>query len=128
VLTVRFEDLRQRHPLDVAGDLTAAHVRALARAGERVKLVVTGGGRELIEEVHWGLTPEEQRRVFWDFAWIWGPPENHFAHLLRSLGAERFLYGTHWPLRLAQNSRANLDLLPEDLRPAAITDARTLEP
>jgi len=29
-----------------------------------VKLVVTGAGRELIEEVHWGLTPEEQRRVF----------------------------------------------------------------
>ena len=127
VLTVRFEDLRQRHPLDVAGDLTAAHVRALARAGERVKLVVPGAGRELIEDVHWGLTPEEQRRVFWDFAWVWGPPEDHFVHLLRSLGAERFVYGTHWPLRLAQNPRANLDLLPEDLRPAAITDARTLE-
>ena len=127
VLTVRFEDLRQRHPLDVAGDLTAAHVRALGRAGERVKLVVTGAGRELIEEVHWGLTPEEQRRVFWDFAWIWGPPEDHFAHLVRSVGAERFLYGTHWPLRLVQNPRANLDLLPEDLRAVAITDARMLE-
>jgi hypothetical protein len=47
--------------------------------------------------------------------------------LLRTLGAERFVYGTHWPLRLTQNSRANLDLLPDDLRPAAITDARTLE-
>jgi hypothetical protein len=43
------------------------------------------------------------------------------------MGAERFVYGTHWPLRLVQNPRANLDLLPEDLRPAAITDARTLE-
>src|SRR5471030_1632304 len=32
VLTVRFEDLRHRHPLDVAGDLTAAAVRSLARA------------------------------------------------------------------------------------------------
>jgi hypothetical protein len=92
-----------------------------------VKLVVTGAGRDLIEEVHWGLTTEEQRRVFWDFAWVWGPPEDHFAHLLRTLGAERFVYGTHWPLRLTQNSRANLDLLPDDLRPAAITDARTLE-
>jgi predicted TIM-barrel fold metal-dependent hydrolase len=123
VLTVRFEDLRQRHPLDVAGDLTGAHVRALARAGERVKLVITGAGRDLIEEVHWGLTPEEQRRVFWDFAWIWGPPEDHFAHLLRTVGAERFVYGTHWPLRLTQNPRANLNLLPDDLRAAAITDA-----
>ena len=33
VLTVRFEDLRQRSALDVAGDLSAAHVRTLARAG-----------------------------------------------------------------------------------------------
>lgn len=128
VLTVRFEDLRQRHHLDVAGDLTAAHVRALARAGERVKLVITGAGKEMLEETHWGLTPREQQRVHWDFAWIWGPPEDHFAHLLRTIGAERFVYGTHWPLRLTQNPRANLDLLPEDLRDVQITDAATLSP
>ena len=120
VLTVRFEDLRQRHPLDVAGDLSAAHVRSLARAGSRVKLVVTGAGRDMLEETHWGLTPDEQQRVHWDFAWIWGPPEDHFAHLLRTVGAERFVYGTHWPLRLTQNPRANLDLLPEELRGAAV--------
>ncbi|MDB4884981.1 MAG: hypothetical protein JWN79_419 [Gemmatimonadetes bacterium] len=126
VLTVRFEDLRQRHPLDVAGDLTAAHVRALARAGDGVRLVVTGAGRELLEESHWGLTPEEQRRVHWDFAWIWGPPEDHFAHLLRTVGAERFVYGTHWPLRLTQNPRANLDLLPSELAPPALADAAAL--
>jgi len=126
VLTVRFEDLRQRHPLDVAGDLTAAHVRALARAGERVKLVVTGAGREVLEETHWGLTPDEQRRVHWDFAWIWGPPEDHFAHVLRTIGPDRFVYGTHWPLRLTQNPRANLDLLPDELRDVQITDAATL--
>ena len=125
VLTVRFEDLRQRHPLDVAGDLTAAHVRALARAG-RVRLVVTGAGRDLLEETHWGLTPDEQRRVHWDFAWIWGPPDDHLAHLFRTVGAERFVYGTHWPLRLTQNSRANLDLLPTALREHGITDARSL--
>ena len=123
VLTVRFEDLRQRSPLDVAGDLTGPHLRALARAGERVHLVVTGAGRELLEETHWGLTPDEQRRIHWDFAWIWGPPEDHFAHLLRTIGADRFVYGTHWPLRLTQNSRANLDLLPTELRDPAIVDA-----
>lgn len=127
VLTVRFEDLRQRHPMDVTGDLSAAHVRALARAGD-VRLIVTGTSRELVEETHWGLTPDEQRRVFWDFAWIWGPPEDHLAHLFRTVGAERFVYGTHWPLRLTQNPRANLDLLPPDLRHDAITDARTLAP
>ena len=126
LLTVRFEDLRQRSALDVAGDLTAAHVRSLARAGDRVRLVVTGAGRELLEETHWSLTREEQTRVFWDFAWIWGPPEDHFAHLLRTIGAERFVYGTHWPLRLTQNPRANLELLPDSLRDPAITDAATV--
>jgi predicted TIM-barrel fold metal-dependent hydrolase len=126
VLTVRFEDLRQRSALDVAGDLTAAHVRVLARAGERVRLIVTGAGRELLEETHWSLTTREQSRVFWDFAWVWGPPEDHFAHLLRTVGAERFVYGTHWPLRLTQNPRANLELLPESLRDPAITDAASI--
>ena len=126
LLTVRFEDLRQRSALDVAGDLSAAHVRTLARAGERVRLVVTGAGRELLEETHWSLTPEEQRRVFWDFAWIWGPPEDHFAHLIRTIGAERFVYGSHWPLRLTQNVRANLELLPAALRDVTITDAATI--
>ena len=126
VLTTRFEDLRQRSPLDVASDLTAAHVRALARADASVRLVVTGAGREMLEETHWGLTPAEQGRVHWDFAWIWGPPEDHLAHLFRTVGAERFVYGTHWPLRLTQNPRANLELLPAELRDASITDASTL--
>ena len=128
VLTVRFEDLRQRSPLDTTPDLTAAHVRALARIGAPLRLVVTGAGRDLLEETHWGLTPAEQQRIHWDFAWIWGPPEDHFAHLVRTVGAERFVYGTHWPLRLTQNSRGNLDLLPRELRDAGITDAASLAP
>lgn len=123
VLTVRFEDLRQRSDLDTAGDLPAVYVRALARLRHDMRLVVTGAGREMIEEAHWSLTPEEQLRVFWDFAWVWGPPEDHFAHLLDTMGAERFVYGTHWPLRLVQNPRANLDLLPAALRTPGITDA-----
>lgn len=126
LLTVRFEDLRQRHGMDVAGDLPAAAVRALARAGERVRLVVTAAGRELIEEVHWGLTPAEQRRVFWDISWIWGPPEDHLARLLRSVGPERFVFGTQWPLRLTQNARANLELLPDDVRSVSLADASTI--
>ncbi len=126
VLTVRFEDLRQRSALDVAGDLTAAHVRSIARAGPAVRVVVTGAGRDLLEETHWGLTPAEQGRVFWDFAWIWGPPEDHLAHLFRTVGPERFVYGTHWPLRLTQAPRANLDLLPGDLQPSGISDASAL--
>ena len=122
LLTVRFEDLRQRHPLDVAGDLQAAAVRALARAGRQVRLVVTAAGREFIEEVHWGLTPEEQGRVVWDFSWVWGPPEDHLAKLFRTVGSERFVFGTQWPLRLTQNPRANLDLLPDELSGAKLAD------
>jgi predicted TIM-barrel fold metal-dependent hydrolase len=125
VLTVRFEDLRQRHALDVAGDLTAAAVRTLARAGESVRLIVTAAGREVIEEIHWSLTPAEQARVLYDISWIWGPPEDHLAKLFRAIGSRRFVYGTHWPLRLTQNPRANLDLLPDDLASAPLGDPET---
>jgi hypothetical protein len=125
-LTVRFEDLRQRHPMDSAGDSSAAAIRALARAGDAVRLIVTAAGREMIEEVHWGLTPNEQRRVFWDISWIWGPPEDHLAKLFRAIGAERFVFGTQWPLRLTQAPRATLDLLPEDVWGAKLADASTI--
>jgi predicted TIM-barrel fold metal-dependent hydrolase len=116
LLTVRFEDVRQRHNLDVAGDLSAAAIRMLARAGDGVRLIVTAAGRETIEEVHWGLTPSEQERVYWDISWIWGPPEDHLAKLFRTIGSRRFVFGSQWPLRLVQNPRANLDLLPDDVR------------
>jgi hypothetical protein len=122
LLTVRFEDLRQRHSMDTAGDLSAAAIRALARSGDAVRLIVTAAGRDMIEEVHWGLTPFEQRRVLWDISWIWGPPEDHLAKLFRTIGPERFVFGTQWPLRLTQTPRANLDLLPDDLRDAVLAD------
>jgi len=124
LLTVRFEDMRQRHPMDVSGDLSAAAIRALARAGNDVRLVISAAGREMIEEVHWGLTPAEQSRVFWDISWIWGPPEDHLAKLFRTIGARRFIFGTQWPLRLTQNPTANLELLPDDQRGARLADAR----
>jgi hypothetical protein len=124
VLTVRFEDLRQRHALDVAGDLSAAAIRALARAGDGVRLIVTAAGREMIEEVHWGLTPLEQQRVLWDISWIWGPPEDQLAKLFRTIGSRRFVFGTQWPLRLVQNPSANLALLPDDVRDMPLGDVR----
>jgi len=126
LLTVRFEDLRQRHSMDGAGDLSAAAIRGLARAGDGVRLIVTAAGRDLIEEVHWGLTVIEQRRVLWDISWVWGPPEDHLAKMFRTIGPERFVFGTQWPLRLTQNPRANLDLLPEDLRGMALADPHAL--
>ncbi len=115
-ITIRVEDLRQRHPLDTAGDVPAATIRTLARAGTGCTLVVSGAGRDHIEEVCWGLTPEERTLVWFDFGWVWGPPEEHFAHLVRTLGPDRFVLGTQWPLRLVQQSRALLALLPADLR------------
>lgn len=119
-LTVRFEDLRQRHALDTAGDLAPALVRTLARIpGSRAHIVVAGASREFIEEVHWGLTPAEQARVWYDWHWIWGPPEQHFAHLLRTIGPERLTWSSWWPLRLTQQARALVDLLPADLRAAS---------
>jgi hypothetical protein len=122
VLTVRFEDLRQRHALDVAGDLTAAHVRAVVRAPRAPHLVVAHAGRELIEEIAWSLTEAERARLWFDFSWVWGPPEDHLAILFRAIGAARFTYGTGWPLRLVQNPAANLALLPDDVRDARIAD------
>jgi hypothetical protein len=119
-LTIRFEDLRQRHPMDSAGDVAAATLRGIARLpGSRCHLVVAGAGRELIEETHWGLTPDEQRRVWYDFGWTWGAPEEQFAHLVRTLGPERLAWGTFWPLRLTQQCRSLIDLLPDDVRGSA---------
>ena len=122
LLTVRFEDLRQRSRLDVAGDLTGATIRDLARVSERTRIVVTAAGKDLIEEVHWGLTPDEQSRLFWDISWVWGPPEDHLAKLFRTVGSDRFVYGTQWPMRLVQNPRANLELLPPDVTNATLAN------
>ncbi|MEP7345438.1 MAG: hypothetical protein ABI877_09225 [Gemmatimonadaceae bacterium] len=118
VLTVKFEDARQRHPMDGAGELQPAAVRALARARTGADIVVTAAGRDFIEEVHWGLTAAERAHVWWDISWVWGPPEDHLAHLLQAMGADRFAYGTMWPLRLTQVARANLALLPDGIRPS----------
>lgn len=122
-MTVRFEDSRQRHYMDTGVDLSAATVRAVARlAGTACRVVVAGAGRDLIEEIHWGLTPEEQRRVWYDFHWVWGPPEDDFAHLVNTLGAKRLVHSSWWPLRLAQQRRALLELLPSATR-SSVTDA-----
>jgi Amidohydrolase len=125
-LTVRFEDLRQRHPMDSAADLTAAHVRALVRADPRLHVVISGAGRDLIEETHWSLTPAEQPRCYWDWAWVWGPPEDHFAHLLETIGHERFVFGGYWPLRLIQAPLATLALTAEALPGNTLATGNTI--
>jgi len=127
LLTTRFEDPRQRHWMDTAGDLSGAAIRAIARSHAKVKVVVTSAGRALVEEVHWGLTPAERARVWWDISWIWGPPSDDLAHLLRTVGGDRFLYGSGWPLRLTQTPKANLQLLPEDASGIELADVAELQ-
>jgi hypothetical protein len=88
-------------------------------------LVVSGAGREFIEEVWWGLTVEERQRVSFDFGWVWGPPEDHFATLVAAIGHDPFVYGSQWPMRLVQQSRALLALLPPALsRPSPLPAPR----
>jgi predicted TIM-barrel fold metal-dependent hydrolase len=110
VLTVRFEDARQRHALDVAPDLIGAAIRAVVRSDPRVRLLVTAADRAFVEEVHFGSTPEEEARIRWDISWIWGPPEDHLAQLFRTVGRERFVLGTHFPLRLPEAALTKLEL------------------
>jgi len=93
------------------------------RASSRCNVVVTSAGRALIEETHWGLTREERTRLRWDISWIWGPPEDDLAHLLSTVGAQHFLFGSAWPLRLMQSPLANLELLPRDARQLTLADA-----
>jgi predicted TIM-barrel fold metal-dependent hydrolase len=110
-LAVRFEDGRQRHPNDHAAELPPAAVRALVRADPRVRLLVTHADRPFVEEVHFGSTPQEASRIWWDICWIWGPPEDHLQALLGTVGAARFVLGTGQPLRIPENGGAKLDLL-----------------
>lgn len=116
LLSVRVEDGRQRHPNDGAVELPAAAVRALIRSDPSVRLVVTHADRPFVEEVHFGSTPAEAARIWWDISWLWGPPEDHLETLLRTVGSDRFLFGTGQPLRIPENAVAKLDLL--DLVPA----------
>jgi hypothetical protein len=111
MMAVRLEDTRQRHPNDRAPELPAAAVRTLLRTDPALRLLITHADRSFIEEVHFGSTPDESARIWWDICWIWGPPEDHLETLLRTVGVDRFVFGTGQPLRLPENSVAKLDLL-----------------
>lgn len=112
VLTVRLEDVRQRHHLDVAPDLIGADLRTTLRSSARVRVLVTCADRAIVEEVHFGSTPAEAARVRWDVSWIWGPPEDHLAHLFRAVGRDRFVLGTHFPFRLPEAALVKMELSP----------------
>lgn len=109
-LTVRLEDPRQRHRLDVARDLISADLRATVRAHAGVRLLVCGADRAIVEETHWGSTPEESARLRWDVSAVWGPPEDHLGHLFRTVGREAFVFGTGFPFRIPDATVAKLTL------------------
>lgn len=111
---VRLEDARQRHPRDVTPELSPAALRALLRIDADARIVVTHADRAFIEQVHFGSTPDEAARVWWDISWLWGPPEDELETLLDTVGARRFVFGTGQPLRLPETSVAKLDLLELD--------------
>ena len=119
MMAVRVEDGRQRHPNDGSSPLEPWAVRALVRSHPRVRLLITHADRDFVEQVHWGATPDEALRLLWDVSWVWGPPEDHLAHLIATIGAERFCLGTGMPLRLPETGVARLDLTP--LSPAQRT-------
>jgi predicted TIM-barrel fold metal-dependent hydrolase len=128
-LAVRLEDGRQRHPHDTAPELPAAAVRALVRSHARLRLLVTHADRPFVEEVHFGSTPAEAARIWWDICWIWGPPEDHLEKLFATVGAGRFVLGTGQPLRIPENAHAKLDLLdlsPDDRAAVESGNARAL--
>jgi uncharacterized protein len=126
---VRLEDARQRHPHDRAGELPASAVRMLIRSDPKLRLIITHAERGFIEEVHFGSTPEEAARIWWDISWISGPPEDHLETLLTTIGGERFVFGTGQPLRIPETSVAKLDLLelsPEARQKIESENARAL--
>lgn len=127
LLAVRLEDSRQRHPGDRAAELDAASLRSLIRSHHRVRLIITHADRELIEQVHFGSTPDEAARILWDISWIWGPPEDHLALLLDTVGVERFTFGTGMPLRIPENIVAKLDLLEISKEDRAKIESRNLQ-
>lgn len=116
ISAVRLEDGRGRHPLDVAPELAPWAVRAWLRHDNGARIVITHADRGFIEEVHYGSTPAEAARAWWDVSWAWGPPEDHLELLLATMGASRFLFGSGQPLRLPETPGARLDLL--ELAPA----------
>lgn len=127
ILAVRFEDGRQRHPNDRAPELPPWAVRSLIRHDPSLRLIITHADRSFVEEVHFGSTPEESSRVWWDICWIWGPPEDHLQTLLSTIGAERFLFGTGQPLRIPETTVAKLDLLDLSADQRASIESRNFE-
>jgi predicted TIM-barrel fold metal-dependent hydrolase len=127
MLTVQLEDHARRDWPGAPADLSAAAIAKLLRGARGVRVVVTAAAGPLVEATTAMLSAGERSRLWWDISWIAGPPRDDLARLFASLGANRFLYGSQWPLRLTQTPRANLDLLPEPLRALPLATVEDLD-
>jgi hypothetical protein len=102
-------------------------VRALARSAPRAAVVVVNAGRDFVEEVVWALADAERARVWFDFSWLWGPPDDHLARLLahdRARSGSCTAPGGRCASR--RTPRALLDLLPADVADPPLAHAGAL--
>lgn len=122
MMATRLEDSRQRHQHDGSTELGAWAIRGLIRSHPTARIIVTHADRDTIEQVHFGSTPEESARILWDICWLWGPPEDQLTLLVKTVGANRFCFGTGMPLRIPESSVAKLELTEVNL-----TERRAIE-
>ena len=123
-------DYGRAHRLDALDDLTHDRLihaqlnQGLREVGDGRRVGILRDGETGVRRAHAatvvGFRPtetdrEERALVLFDFSWVWGPPSDELATLFRTIGSDRFVYGTMWPLRLTQGARANLALLPQEL-------------
>ncbi|MHC5036459.1 MAG: amidohydrolase family protein [Planctomycetota bacterium] len=113
-LAVQFEDWRQRHRLDTVPNLLGETVRFLIRETESLKVVVTNADVPLIQEIFYGLTEAQKGRVWFDNAFLWGPPAQELQKLVNAIGASRFVFGTHMPFRIPEAGLKKIEALEVD--------------
>ncbi len=111
MLTVGIEDDRQRHFLDTAPDITGAQIRYLVQNYPENLYIITNGRYDLIQEVFFGLPEKLWQNIYFDTTWIFGPPLNHLKKLIGQVGINRFLFGSHFCLRIPGGAKVNVDML-----------------
>jgi len=115
-LTVMIEDARQRHFLDVKEDLNPAAIRYIAQKYPELKIIITNPGYDFIQETLYGIPEKLWNNLFFDISHVYGPPHDHLDKLIKSFGAERFLFGTFMTFRIPQTSIKKMEMLeiPEE--------------
>jgi hypothetical protein len=103
-LTIRFEDPRQRHPLDAVPELAAWEIARLVAGFPDIRWMIHNAtdAVPMLAEIR-GRNPAAENFVFTN-AFLWGPPESHDRRLIGEAGKEHFALGTHLPFRYAASA------------------------